>query len=405
MDNQEMEMNIKHNVLLNNFNNVGNIVYIIKVKTLSDKQYIVKIGESRVSISTRFQQHRQKYDECIILDCFIVSESQKFERFIHSQISKYKVTNLDGHTKENELFLIGDGLSYTSLLKLINDNVLYYSKYNIYNDFFLQSKSEINNENNNLTNVYDKLDQIQQKMDNNFTTIMNKLNKLATRTENNFQEPLSTIGPRLQKINPDNFELIEIYETVSECLKENKNYARSSISNAIQKNTIYNGYRWMTVDREFDPNVVSNLKPTVLTINRNAGYVAKLNNTKTEILNVYIDRKTASLKNGYISPNSLDDRVRNYQESNGYFYKLYEACSENLKADFEKNKNNNRPIVLYYNGIGQYDMNMNLINEYKSRNHCFKEYGISNKTLNKSIDKNLPYNGYFYKEICNKIMI
>lgn len=72
--------------------------------------YIIKIGESRRGISGRYNEHKSKYPECMILDCFLVKRSKDFERFLHSSLKAYRYKELQGHENENELFLVGEEL-------------------------------------------------------------------------------------------------------------------------------------------------------------------------------------------------------------------------------------------------------------------------------------------------------
>jgi hypothetical protein len=57
----------------------------------------------------------------------------------------------------------------------------------------------------------------------------------------------------------------------------------------------------MFVDRNKDPNILENIEKTKITTIKQSGYIAKLNKDKTEILNVYLDRKTAAKYNEYLS--------------------------------------------------------------------------------------------------------
>jgi hypothetical protein len=105
------------------------------VKTFEDKTWVVKIGESRIGIYARADEHKTKYEECVIMDCFPVHNSKDFESFLHShlEISTYIVTNLKGHEKERELFLIGKELTYNKLIKIINDNIKNYNNNSLVN--------------------------------------------------------------------------------------------------------------------------------------------------------------------------------------------------------------------------------------------------------------------------------
>ena len=117
----------REKILLKEYATIGSIVYIIKVKTFENKQYIIKLGESRRGVIDRYKEHKSKYEECLLLDCFCVNKSKDFESFLHNHetIRGNRVTDLKGHESELELFLIGKVLSYKTLLDIINNNVKY----------------------------------------------------------------------------------------------------------------------------------------------------------------------------------------------------------------------------------------------------------------------------------------
>jgi phage anti-repressor protein len=236
--------------------------------------------------------------------------------------------------------------------------------------------------------------------------ILNKLNNHETKVVTGFHQPNATVGPRLQKINPETLELIKVYETVTELMNENKNIKRPSIMKSIQENTIYCGFRWMVVERTLDPNNVNNIQPTKKTKIQSLGYIAKLNKEKTEILNVYLDRKTAAQCNGYQSSSALDNPVKKGTLTNGHYYILYDQfnqVNEELIKSFETIYG--EPL-LYNNGIGQYDVNTNqLTKEFGCKYDCIKELKMSDKTLAKSLKNNIPYNNYYYRELGAKLFV
>jgi hypothetical protein len=402
----------REKILLKEYANIGSIVYIIKVKTFENGQYIIKIGESRRGILNRYNEHKNKYDECLLLDCFLVQKSKDFESFIHNHdnIRCNKVNNLQGHENELELFLIGKNLSYQILLNIINSNIKYFQN-NDTNNLELEIEKlkllldvkENSNDNLLISDLINNVKQLSIKLDNlenSNKEILNKLNSLQTKTTNNFNEPLTNLGPRLQKFNPISLELIHVYESVSECLKENNIMKRPSISKAVQENTIYNGFRWQLIDRELDPYLIKNIEPTKETMIKNVGYLAKLNSDKSEILNVYIDRKNACKLNNYLSITSLDNAVTKCTITNGNYYILYDKCSNELKNNFEKKYGT---PILYKDGIGQFDKDNNLVQEFICKNNCCKSLGISDKTLNKALEKNIMYNNFYYKHINEKL--
>ena len=132
------------------------------------------------------------------------------------------------------------------------------------------------------------------------------------------------------------------------------------------------------------------------------GYIAKLSADKSEILNVYLDRKTAAHFNGYESISALDIPVKNFIITKGHYYKLFDDCDNILKQNFIQT---NGDPILYKNGLGQYDAENNLIREFICKYDCIKQLKISDKTLAKALDKNILYNGSYFKELNSKLKI
>ena len=419
--NVELEMNKKdfsvkvqqekEKMLLREFGSIGAIVYIIKVKSYENGEYVIKIGESRKGITARYNEHKTNYEEILLLDCFMCKRSKDFENFLHDKIKFNRVTNLQGHEAERELFLIGKNLSYKTLLDIINMNIKKYNEFDfekIYQEIesikqLIVSPIQDNNYDNNYNLLHELINTnklLLNKVDNlekSNKEILEKLNSTQTKTTTGFNEPLVTVGSRLQQINPDTMQLIKVHETVSECLKINSNYKRVSLDKAIRENTIYHGFRWLYVNRELDANTIYSIAPTKQTRIQNNDFIVKLNQDKTEILNIYLDRKSASNLNGYKSDSSLDEPVKNKSLYRGFYYLLYNDCPDELK------KCNN--FILYKDGIGQYDGNHKLIREFTCKNNCCKTLGISDKSLRKALEKNIMYNNYYYKHLGSKLQL
>ena len=400
--------------LLKQFNNAGNMVYIIKVKTFENGSYVVKIGESRIGITGRYNEHKSKYEECILLDCFCVNKSKDFEHFLHSHsiIKPNIVKNLPNHDSENELFLIGGNLTYKVLSKIVNDNIDNYN-YKV-NELLLeienlkfknqQQNTNTGNDNELLKEIIHTNKILLSKVNSLEQTNKEILHKLNSQQEKKivtgFNQQLPNLGPRLQKINPESLQLTKVYESVTEAMNESKHIKRPSVMKAITENTIYCGFRWLLVERNLDPNIIHEIKPTKETKVQNIGYIAQIDKDKTNIVNVYIDRKTAANFNGYTSSAALDNPVKNNSLSNGFYYMLYNNCDEELTSKFEEI---NGAPMLYKNGVGQYDANNNLVKEFECKYDCIKLLAISDKTLTKALTKNIPYNGHYYKEIGAKL--
>jgi hypothetical protein len=229
--------------------------------------------------------------------------------------------------------------------------------------------------------------------------ILARLNAMQTKTTTACEQPDPHLGPRLQKIHPETLSLVHVYETVTECMKEDRSIKRPSINKAVRENTIYHGFRWNLVERDADASVLMNLPPTKVTKQQKNGYIAKMNMEKTAILNVYLDRKTAARCNSYPSISSLDNAVKHQTIKDGHYYQLYEECDESLRNRFQEN----RDIVMYHDGIGRYEGDT--LVEYKSRFDCTAQAGISQKSLAKVLDTNMLYKGFRFASLGEKLYL
>ena len=403
----------REKILMQEYATSGALFYIMKVKTFENGQYIIKIGESRKGVLGRYNEHKTKYEECLLLDCFAVNKSRDFETFMkeHDSVRRNRVTDLPGHETELELFLIGRNLSYPALLDIINNNIKYFNNNDTHKleleiqqlKLMLEMKTS-NNDNVLINELLQSVKQLSCKIDNLETVnqdILSKMNSAQIKTTTGFNEPLVTVGPRLQKINPETMAIVKVYESVAECLKEyNFKVKRPSIDKAVTENTVYNEYRWAFVDRSLDPNLIHDLPPTKVTKTQNLGYIAKLNNDKTEILNVYIDRKTAAIENGYASNSALDTPVKNTSLANGHYYALYDKCTDELRSSYEQKYG---VPLLYKEGVGQYTGDNQLVREFICKYDCIKQLKMSDKTLAKALDKNAMYNDYYFRMIGSKL--
>jgi hypothetical protein len=414
----------RQKILLAEYDRDISIVYIIKVKTYENGTYVIKIGESRRGITNRFAEHKSKYEETLLLDCFAVNNSKDFESFIHNHenIRPNRVTNLEGHTTERELFLVGMNLTYLMITDIINNNLKYF-------DDISTKQLELENEKLKMTTKQMELENEKIKLMTNINRteespllmemseiiklLLEKVTRLEQASETNrlpppaktvtgFNIPLVTLGPRLQKINPETLQLVKVYETVTECMNENNKIKRPSINKAVIENTIYEGFRWRLVDRNLDATVLTEIEQTKQTRQQHLGYIAKLNSTKTEILNVYLDRKTAAISNGYESHAALDTPVKQFKISRGHYYLLYDNCDDNIKQDFE---NKHGEPLLYKDGVGQYDSNNKITQSFACKYDCIKTLKMSDKTLAKALDKGDMYNGHYYKQIGTKLQM
>lgn len=403
----------RHKLLLRKYGQItGSLVYLVRIKEGDNGTYIIKIGESRKGIKNRLTEFKQKYgNQVLILDCFPVHDSAGLEKYLHHhpEIHPHQVKNLEGHETEQELFLMGGKLTYQRLLDIIDTSQQQFNNPIAENERLKLEVEQLRNQPSTATPMdYAILQEILktnqlllqkvQTLEATNKDIITRLNAMQTKTTTVCSQPDPHLGPRLQKIHPETLQILHVYETVTECMKENLAMKRPSINKAVREHTIYHGFRWQLIDRELDPHTAQTLAPTKATKQQKNGYVAKVNQEQTEILHVYLDRKTAAQENNYPSIASLDNAVKNHTIKDGHYYQLYEECDD-LKIRFQEKHGT---IVLYHDGIGQYDSQHTLIAEFTSRFECTARAGISQKSLAKVLDHPILYKEWYFKSLGEK---
>jgi len=372
----EFQKKLKHQkiierekILLTQFSVSIPIVYIIRIKTFENGQYIVKIGESRRGITGRYNEHKGKYQECVLLDAYAVNRSKDFESYIHNHkpIRNNRVRDLEGHENELELFLVGKELTYQMILDTINSQIDNYQE---------SSTHKLELEIEKLKLELEKKDNVSDE----------KINMLITKMG------INALHEKIDNLEKQNREILEK-------MSENHDIKRPTLTKAVAGNTIYCGFRWMFVERDQDATNMAAVQPTKQTRVQNLGYIAKLNADQTEILNVYLDRKTAATMNGFESSAALDTPVKHGTVVKGCVYKLFSECD--ARAKFIE-KHGKEPL-LYRNGFGAFDQEGQMIREYGCRYDCIRIMKISDKTIAKSMEKNVPYNGAFFRNLGEKM--
>jgi len=399
----------REKILRRDYATNGPLIYIIRVKSFENGRYVIKIGESSKGIEGRYNEHKNKYPECVLLDCYPVIKSRNFEKFLHGHetIRKHIVRDLPNHEKENELFMIGKELSYGIVTRIIETNIQKFNEFTPSD--FKHMLEEVVHNTPNTSNITTNTTELLQQVLQNQNIILQRLSQMEQKinapppdikTSTNFGQPLATLGPRLQKINPENLSLVHTYESVAECLKESKHkLKRPSLEKAVQENTIYGGFRWAYRNRDDDPTILDEITPTKQTRPQNLGYISKLNADKTQIIHVYLDRKTAATENGF-QPGSLDTSVKVGAIARGHYYVMYDKCEPELVTEYEDQYG--EPI-LYKEGVGIFNTDNELVQEFVCKYDCIKQQKISDKTLKKALNENIPYQNHYYRMIGPKI--
>jgi phage anti-repressor protein len=275
LENKENEKILeKHNLLLTRYAQAGSLVYFIKVKSYDNGNFILRIGHSSIGLEPRFNKHKTRYEEAIILECFKVDKSSEFESFIHNYMNNALVTNLPGHENEKEIFLIKNYDEYNKLIDLVTDNIKKFNKTDyleisdLQNEIIkLQSNTDNNDErfdkkllnqiieNQNKTfELIHNINITQNKLENTLISLIKNSNNRTSQEYNTIIKPLQ--GPKVIQIDSEKLTINKVYDTIIELLKSDPRISRTSLKRAVENSNIYRNYRWMFIDRNSNINEI-----------------------------------------------------------------------------------------------------------------------------------------------------
>ncbi len=441
----ELETNIKNNkldknnYLIEKFSN-KQCVYVIEVNLNEDK--LIKIGSTK-NIKDRISAMILSYScECILLDIYECENNYR-------EIEQYILTNKDiknnlykekiNNVMPKEIVKLSDNFNYEQLIKIIKDSI----KSNIYlTPIQLLEKQKINLVNRLLDNGYNpnlfenftiniitknecikcatKVNEpiifeepeevnetVNEKVNENVNEEVNEtvneevreLEETNESLQNNFSFKIkNTRGRKIQKINPNNLNVIvQVYDSMIHVLRSNDGvtYSKNPIQNAIKNKTIYKGFRWCFVEKGEDPNI-SKAEPTDQTrTTRITEPIVKLNETKTEIINIYNTQEECFLNNGLTKPKLRELIKSNKLFHNVYFCKITDCDSAllqkyNISNSLFKKQTRSKSII----GINP------LTNEetlFKTISEIPIKLGGTEASINSAIKNKTIYNGYYWK--------
>ena len=208
----------------------------------------------------------------------------------------------------------------------------------------------------------------------------------------------NTRGRKIQKINPNNLDIvIQIYDSMIHVLRSNDGivYSKGCIQQAIKNNTLYKGFRWCFVEKYEDPNI-SKAQPTNNIISsRITEPIAKMNESKTEIIDIYNSQEECFLNNG-LTKSKLKELISfNKLYHNVYFIKISDCDSDilhkyNIGNSLFKKQTKSKSVIAI-NPLTKEETIFKTISEIPIK------LGGTSCSINSAIKNKTIYNGYFWK--------
>jgi phage anti-repressor protein len=438
----------KHKMLIEKFKN-KQCIYIIEVH-LENELNLIKIGSTK-NIYDRISAMNSSYScECILLDIYECETNYR-------EIEQYILTNKDikknlykekiNNVMPKEIVKLSEYFNYEQLINIIQDSIktnIYLTPVqllekqkmdlvnrlldngynpNLFENFTINiiTKHEVELKNNNNYCNQNKIntDEIINNFYKNTTAPENELinepetknaNELINESaaesvtepeiefNNNFSFKIkNTRGRKIQKINPNNLNVVvQVYDSMIHVLRSNDGvkYSKGCIQHAIKYNTLYKGFRWCFVEKNEDPNI-SKAKPTTNKINRITEPIVKINESKTEIIDIYNNQEECFLNNGLTKAKLKELILNNTLFHNIYFCKISDCDPEilhkyNISNTLFKKQTKSKSIIAI-NPLTKEEIIFKTISEIPIK------LGGTSCSINSAIKNKTIYNGYYWK--------
>ena len=401
-----------HNLLVNKFN-YRRCVYLGEI--IYDNKTFIKIGSTE-DVANRFKIHKKTYGNFVYLDVFECTDFRNIEvnilrdNYIKQNLYREEINAHISH----ECVLMSDMFNYAQLINIVKNYVkniyvftpeqliekqrLDLEKAKVESDLLLRLMDDPDLKDvvkerfklynfTPITQIQTTVQKIQIPLEKNETNIPNHMN-LVTKPFKRAPK-----GRKVQKIDPNNFSIFTVYDSMVYVLRapENIGYQKSSIQTAIKNNRIYKGWRWNFVENDADSNIVNiqetnpykNKPPIINTI-------IQLNSNKTEIINTFHTKDTL-LKQLKIAKITLIRIIQNEELYNNSYYIEQYKCPPHLLENYDRKIN--RIVYTKSKQISQYNPTTKHTVIFNSFTEIYIKLGISSKTIIKAIEQNMLFCG------------
>ena len=422
-----------HNKLME-FCKMKNVVYICKLCDISEDTFVIKIGSTQ-NIKERFTNINNNYKMTpLLLDAFECENHTKFEKWIRNNDlvkSLYFEIKKQNGISARETFLVNED-QCNDIVKIMHNEVKKFTKDDVNLLIELENKRRITEETirdnielniklekirlqrDDLRLRHDELqsrqDELQLKIQENAMKIAENHVEVSENTispEKSTQEESNhflyikarehTRSPKVYQYNPETMELIQMYDSIINVIREFHSSSPSALKLAAKNNTIYKGFRWLLVDR--NTTDVPILPPTIESRTQAIEYIAMIDIQQTKILNVFPSQKEAAMARNLAGFSTISRAIKQKSISSGHYWNLFNRCSQEMRDEYLKTNTLPEQHVKS-NGISViqiHPVTMEEITEYKSITEVLKKFQMSRVSLVKAVETNEIHNGFRWK--------
>jgi prophage antirepressor-like protein len=418
-----------HNKILQLYHN-KNVVYFCKLKDENDDKFIIKIGSTQ-NIKERMANISNTYGVVpILLDVFETQHYIKLEKIIHSNESVkslyYSITKLDGIIAR-ETFIVNEE-QYKNIIALINQEITKINNNDMNSKEMIElkiklidkeieiNKTEIEKYQQETKKIQEetillekKIELKQQHTERTETTETIE-NTQSTETEDvqpneegvtlNFvKRRFNTRSPKVFQYNKDTLELINIYDSVIDVIRNVGGSSHTGLREASKANTIYKNCRWVLQDRDIIETPIP--LPTVISSNKSIEYIAMIDIKKTKIMEVFASQRDAAESRNLAGFSTISRAIKQSSISSGHYWNFFDKCSQEMQDEYlstnslpERFIKKNSKYVIQIDPITNKE-----IKQFKSITDVTLQFQMSHTTLKKVSISNEIHKGYKWQII------
>ena len=418
-----------HNKILQLYHN-KNVVYFCKLKDENDDKFIIKIGSTQ-NIKERMANISNTYGVVpILLDVFETQHYIKLEKIIHSNESVkslyYSITKLDGIIAR-ETFIVNED-QYKNVITLIKQEITKLNNNDMNSKEMIELKIKLIDKEiekyQEETKTYDKeIKKIQEEtillekkielkqqptettetietIDNNQYTETEDLQTNVEGIALNFvKRRFNTRSPKVFQYNKDTLELINIYDSVIDVIRNVGGSSHTGLREASKANTIYKNCRWVLQDRDIVETPIP--MPTVISSNKSIEYIAMIDIKKTKIMEVFASQRDAAEARNLAGFSTISRAIKKSSISSGHYWNFFDECSQEMQDEYlstnslpERFIKKNSKYVIQIDPITNKE-----IKQFKSITDVTLQFQMSHTTLNKVSLSNEIHKGYKWQII------
>jgi phage anti-repressor protein len=396
------------------------LVYIMKLETLDNGHFLIKIGET-TDIKSRITSVSAAFGvSAILLDVFPCEHNYEFEQFLHHQpeIKKYKYRGLvNKQKKSTETYAIPAMNVYRSIKKLIQRHLPRYHSQDTERIKYIAINNMLELYKDDKPKFEELLKQITTPVSLNNQIIVPRYEENVTSNDasNNdileytfeptdeIGEPISrpnSYSPKVQIYNPNDLTtVVKVFDSIMEATRQVKGSSYSHIKYASRNRTVYKGYRWyLVIHGDPAPKEPKDIGTTVESNTKKSGLVAMLNTEQNKVIKVFLLQKDAA---AFLSTHTslVCSAIRYGTELRGHFWVSWDDLNQTIKDEYLKT-NVLPEITKKSKGtvVQQINPHTNLVErEFPSISDATKQLKISTKTIKRSSMEDIQIGDWKWK--------